>query len=241
MLNVHFNSKLISLIFVSIYSLINCESFLQIDYIGYIMFDHCQPNNSESCVFFKYVDGLFPMKCTNNDKFYCYTTHFTDIEKELVPYHIIYLNKIASPSAERVYIQSTSNGGSFTNCDGQSPNPNCKFIYKNPSIPSKNNKHYVMWHLNVCRYIDSNSQFATRVRFFEHLDEARNFYKKVSDKIISVNNSYVILVSKEGKIIIPNHVPLNNSTFDICQGSNGLCRTANKVDFFSNNFGNLCP
>lgn len=140
------------------------------------------------------------------------------------------------PSIERVFTKDKGN----IDCDKTPINTNCKFIYNIPSKKSKNNKHYVMWHLNTCSVAYGDISLVTRVRFFEYLDEARRFYKKVTDNIISVNDSYVILVSKEGKILIPNHKSLINSSFDICRDSNGKCKKGNKVDFFSNDFGNLC-
>lgn len=166
-------------------------------YIGYTSI------NPNGIVEFKNMKNA-PILYNSNGDYHYYKEEFN-----LVPYHLLRLAPYESNFTENynyIYEGGTTECSSVTDINVSNI---CKLIpYTFNSDHSILKKHYVIW-INYGSCIG----IIPRVRNFEDIGEARNFYKKVYDiKDKVVNRGFaVLLVSKEGSNILQYR---NNKVLD---------------------------
>lgn len=151
-------------------------------------------------------------------------------EKPLVPFHSIdfYYN----PSG----IVSNIRHNPLLNCNTLTSYKRnyCKFIphqiiSDSSNYSSSGSKHYVIWiNTNYCKihYLlpSSSNSIRTRVRYFDDIEEARNYFKKVIEIMATIDNRYLIyLISKEGFIILEKNNGYNNDMVEFIKGKRNVC------------------
>lgn len=94
----------------------------------------------------------------------------------------------------------------------------CKYI---PHIFSEvqnptNKKHFVIWITTGCYIDEPNRYLYARVRNFDDIGEAREYFKKVFDNLNRPTENYVVLlISKEGLSILEKYGGFNEDSYKI--------------------------
>lgn len=199
-LSTNFNRNFIAIVLFSLVSLTISEGTIErnVDYFGY--------TNRESDIGLKlrrFNDDLQIVEGTFNLDFYIQE------EISLAPFHIISMNE---------YTISELNS-SITNYNGIKTIDNdtkvciqnyCNYIpHTFAAQNSLYKKHYVMWIINQC----FEHILYPRVRNFDDIGEARQYFKKVLDQMKKNSDiKYaIILVSKEGLNILEKYEGYSSS------------------------------